>query len=80
MPFPLACLCVVIVLLSLWELEGKGGMQELMEIGWHKHCYLAVLGSPQVVTKPMYLEEKRQQGSKLLLCSLQMLLGACSKG
>lgn len=55
-------------------------MQELMEIGWHKHCYLAVLGSPQVVTKPTYLEEKRQQGSKLLLCSLQMLLGACSKG
>lgn len=55
-------------------------MQELMEIGWHKHCYSSVLGSPQVVTKPHISGGEKATDSQLLLCSLQMLLDACSKG
>lgn len=61
-PFSLDCLCVAIVLLSCWELEGKGGMQELMEIGWHKHCYLCTLGSSKVVTKPTLSGGKKAIG------------------
>lgn len=66
-PFSLDCLCGAIVLLSWWELEGKGGMQELMEVGWHEHCYLCVPGSSKVVTKPIHIW--RRKGNREVNCS-----------